>query len=226
MSNQTCPPQNPSNVEALFHWNTDPEDRIVPLRCQGTEERANASLSSIKSTNYLMQILKDYFSDIDNFKGSLLEPYLSQNTLAISGVAFTDTETQGVKPKVIVEYGGRKLQGDFAIRNEIGYDMANSRQSFYCMWHIAYTVYVLSTEYTECMALAEEIRDFYNRFQRVIADAMFWKRFDVIEEQKPQYRDEVGCFVQPISMTAIAPEKWDVVEAAPKLKTVSLNPLT
>ena len=214
---------NPSSVEDLFPWNQQPEDRTRPLCCKDPENKPFLRKDPIEAIAYLGKIIQKYLSDPTNIQRESLRESLESHPITVSGVGFYDTSAQGDRPCIYIKYAGMKSQQDFAFHNSTGYNYPHAIERFYSRWIMGFSVYAISNQYTESLALAEEVRRFLHYFQLPIKQKLCWDQLQVIEEQAPAYDENFSCYTTVISCTATFGDTWLVQEMAPLIKKVALD---
>ena len=222
MKNDNCR-ENPSSVEDLFPWNQQPEDRTKPLCCNDPENKLFVRKDPIESIAYLGRIIQKFLSDPNNIQRESLRSSLKNHPVTVSGVGFYDAAAQGDRPCVYIKYAGMKSEQDFAFHNSTDYNLPNAVERFYSRWIMGFSVYAISTQYTESLALAEEVRRFLHYFQLPIKQKLCWDQLHVIEEQAPTYDENFSCYTTVISCTATYGDTWFVQEMAPLIKKIALD---
>lgn len=214
-----CPNINPTAVTSLFHWNNPPEDKTTPCLCKDRID----NLDPVSITGYFIKILKSQLT-ADNVDSPKVAQMLRDSGVYITALSQYNSKQTGKKPRVIIEFSGKKSQQDFAFFNKQSYNMSNGSQDYSDVWHMAFTVYVIANSLNETLYLAQEVCNFFHRYQWIIQKHLCWLKFQVIEMQKAQcLSDDSGSqsgYIVPISMTAIAEDHWVVTEISPVLKRV------
>lgn len=229
MKNDSCPANNPSSVEHLFPWDeelnepTKPDDRTIPLGCTQPSNVIEKRTDPIESIAYIGSLIEKYLADPNNIHREALRSSLQAHPVTVRGVGFYNTAAQGDRPCIYIKYAGMKSQQDFAWNNSAGYNIHNATEKFYCKWVMGFSVYAISTQYMESLALAEEIRRFLHWYQLPIKQSLCWEKLQVVEAQAPAYDDNFECYTTTISCTATYGDSWALQEAAPLLKKATLN---
>lgn len=231
-NSQQCRDPNPPNIENpsdldnyVFPWDTQPEDRITPLKCQTPIDRYAVRNDPIESIAYIRQWLDSYLNNPDCLYRDSIKEVLKAHPINVNGVGFYDTSAQGQKPCVYIKYAGSKFQQDFAFDNSINYNDRNATETFYGRHIMGFSVFALSEQYTESLALIEEVRRFLHYLQAPIKRSLCWKKLEVIEMQAPARDETFDCFTSTISCTATFDESWSLKEAAPLLKKIDFTTL-
>ena len=87
-----------------------------------------------------------------------IQEHLNENeddprAIRVNGVGFYDASVSGEKPCIYIKYAGSKFQQDFAFDNSVDYNMENATETFYARHIMAFSVFAVSEEYTESLAL-------------------------------------------------------------------------
>lgn len=232
MSTKTqCPDTNPSDIEYKFPWDKQPEDRIVPLKCQTPADRYSTRIDPIESLAYIQKWLESYMNNPDClYRDSLKQFVIAHNTtdevaIRVNGVGFYDSSVSGEKPCIYIKYAGSKFQQNFAFDNTIDYNNRNATETFYGRHIMGFSVFAISELYTESLALIEEVRRFLHYLQAPIKRSLCWKKLEVIEMQAPAKDETFDCFTSALSCTATFDETWSLKEAAPLLKKIDFTTL-
>lgn len=232
MSTKTqCRDSNPSNIEYKFPWESQPEDRTTDLKCQTPTDMRKIRNDPIESLAYIKQWLESYMNNPDCiFRESLKQFVISHNTedevaIRVNGVGFYDASVSGEKPCIYLKYAGSKFQQDFAFDNSIDYNTRNATETFYGRHIMGFSVFAISEQYTESLALIEEVRRFLHYMQAPIKRSLCWKKLEVIEMQAPAHDETFDCFTSVLSCTATFDESWSLQEAAPLLKKINFTTL-
>ena len=224
-NNNDCRDINPSEVEDLFPWNQQPENRLVPLKCQKPDNYEQIRKDPIQAIGYIISLIENHINNPDNLSREGLKELVKQHPIHVRGVGFQDKESQGERPNIYVKYAGMKPQQEIALNNSVGYNIHNAVEKFYCKWILGFTVYVVSEQYTESLALAEEIRCFLHYFQLPIKKSLCWEKLQVVEVQAPTFDETSECYTSLIQCTAVFEDSWLLQEAAPLLKVATINNL-
>lgn len=232
MSTKTqCRDSNPSSIEYKFPWESKPEDRTTPLKCQTPQNMDKVRNDPIQSIAYLQKWLESYMNNPDClFRENLKKFVIDHNTedevaIRVEGVGFYDTSVSGEKPCIYIKYAGSKFQQDFAFDNSIDYNTRNATETFLGRHIMGFSVFAISEQYTESLALIEEVRRFLHYFQAPIKRSLCWKKLEVIEMQAPAHDETFDCFTSVLSCTATFDESWSLQEAAPLLKKINFTTL-
>ena len=216
---------NPADVENLFPWNHEPENRLTPLKCQKPDDFENIRKDPIRSIGYLTELISSHINNPENLNRESLKELIANHKIKVSGVGFSEKDAQGERPVIYIKYAGMKPQQDFALNNSTDYNLHNGTESFYCKWIMGFTVYVVSEQYTESLALAEEVRCFLHYFQLPIKKSLCWEKLQVVEAQPPAYDETFESYTSLIQCTAVFEDAWELQEAAPLFKMATIHNL-
>lgn len=228
MKKQVCPAPNPDTVESLFPQDSQPEDRTTPLKCQEPKNLYDIRNDPIEATGYIRYLLQKYMNDPECIFRDSIKQFIQDHAdeevpLKVHGVGFYDASVSGEKPCIYIKYAGSKFQQDFAFDNSVGYNVENAAEKFYGRHVMAFSVFAVSEQYTESLALIEEVRRFLHYFQAPIKRSLCWKKFEVVEMQPPAHDETFDCFTSTLSCIATFDESWSIQEAAPLLKKLDFN---
>lgn len=221
LTNQSCPGNNPDNVNDKFPKGTEPDDRTAP--CKSETGRPEFSTDPIESIAYIGSLIEEFINEPENLFRDSLKEVVKSHPIKVNNVGFYDTSAQGDRPCIYIKYAGMKSQQDFAFNNSTGYNFPNAIEQFYSKWIIGFSVYVIGNQYTETLAFAEEVRRFLHYYQLPIKRSLCWEQLQVIEAQAPAHDENFDCFTATISCTATFGESWRIQEVAPLLKKATLN---
>ena len=221
--NTECESINSESIEELFHWNQTPEDRTKT--CE--EDRAIKGAwnrSAIGIVEFFVTLIQDYLSDPNNIISDDIRNLIINKDVDVSAMQDFNTDTAGTLPRIIVEFGGKQAQQNFAINNKFGYNIHNSSTDYYSHWQIALSIYVIGNTINETLMLAEEVSNFCHYFQEQICAAAGFLRCQVAEVNKPQCLSESSAqrsYLSAISLSIVVADAWSVYEQAPVLKRVT-----
>lgn len=229
-----CPSPQSNPVNDLFYefpWDKV-EDRTTSLDCQNPKNLYSIRNDPIEAVGYIRKLLEQYMNDPECiYRGSVrqfITEHLNENeddprAIRVNGVGFSDTSVSGEKPCIYIKYAGSKFQQDFAFDNSVSYNKQNAEETFYARHIMAFSVFAVSEQYTESLALIEEVRRFLHYFQAPIKRGLCWKKLEVIEMQAPAKDETFDCFTSTLSCIATFDELWAIQEAAPLLKKIDFN---
>ena len=225
-TDKNCDPVNPPEVEELFHWNTEPEDR-TSTKEQICKNSANWAGNSVKLVEFFVTAISDYFSDPNNIIDDDVRKLIISKDVFVASMATSNTNMSGRLPRIVIEFCGKQAQQNFAFKNQTGYNIHNSSEDFYSHWQIGLTAHVIGNTLNETLLIAEEVNNFLHYFQWMICKAANLLRCQVAEMSKPQYLEDNNgqkAYLCDLSFTAVVANHWKVIEKAPRLKRVTFKP--
>lgn len=202
---------------------------MISLVCQNPKKLYEIRNDPIESLAYIRKLLVQCINDPDCLFRPSLKQYIIEHSkeeepaIKVNGVGFYDSAASGEKPCIYLKYAGSKFQQDFAFDNCVDYNEENASETFYGRQVMAFSVYALSEQYTESLALIEEVRRFLHYLQLPIKRNLCWQKLEVIEMQPPAKDETFDCFTATLSCVATFNELWSVREAAPLLKKIDFN---
>lgn len=220
-----CESVNPDDVEELFHWNNDPEDKTKSCNDILKDKQAISS-DPVAITNFFVVLISDYLSDPNNIQNSDLRELIMSKPVEVTSMSNFDTDKAGATPRVLVEFGGKQAQQNFAFGNKTSYNMHNSSTDYYTHWQIALSLYVIGNTLNETILLAEEVGNFCHCFQSDICNTAGFLRCQLAEISKPQCLQESGtqtAFLSTISISIVTAYTWTIIRQAPVLKRVTFK---
>ena len=221
--NTECGDINNESVEELFHWNQEPEDRTKT--CE--EDRAIKATwrhSATGIVEFFVTLLQDYLSEPNNIVSDDVRNLILNKDIEVAAMQDFDTDKAGALPRIIVEFGGKQAQQNFAINNTFGYNIQNSSTYYYSHWQVGISIYVIGNTINETILLAEEVSNFCHYFQEQICKAAGFLRCQLAEVNKPQCLSESSAqrsYLSAISLSIVIADAWSVYEQAPVLKRVT-----
>lgn len=220
----SCEPHNPSAVENLFSaWDT-PEDRTKSWDCPNLSWQS----SPLVLTSLLTKILKQYFSNPDNFTNPELRKMLESRTPEITQLDQWNAKNTGKLPKIAVEFVASAPDNrQFGDNNRTNYNIHNSTGEYYRVWNVQHRIDLVAQTKRETLLLGEAACRLFNHYQSVIADELAAHRFEVTQFQGAQLvgddSSSRACWQASIGLTTLAPDRWYLTETAPRLKRILSN---
>ena len=215
-----CPPRNDPKIEALFAGFDNPEDLTRRWLCPNVTWQS----SPMAITSVITKLIAQYLGDPARFTNETIRTMLQDAAPVVRQLDSSDPKTAGQLPKVIVEFeGSSPVEKDFGKNNLIGYNIHNSKGTFYTAWNVQNRVDIVAKTKHESMLLSEALCFLFAHYKTVIMNILQCHDFRVtrfvgaklVNEEMP----DLG-FRASLSLMTIAPDGWHLVEAAPRLKRV------
>lgn len=223
LNTENCASVNDPDIEALFHWNQEPEDRTET--CDEYRAKNSAWRKSAPGiVEFFVTLITDYLDDPNNIISDDIRNLLINKKVEVSAMQDFDTDKAGALPRIIVEFGGKQAQQNFAINNATDYNIHNSSTDYYSHWQVGISIYVIGNTINETLLLAEEVSNFCHYFQEQICNAAGFLRCQLAEVNKPQCLSESGAqrsYLSAISLSIVIADAWTVYTQAPVLKRVT-----
>ena len=219
----SCGDINQESIEELFHWNSDPEDRTKTCE-EDLATKITWNHSAPGLVEFFVTLIDDYLDDPNNVISDDIRNLLLQKKIEVSAMQDFDTDKAGALPRIIVEFGGKQAQQNFAINNTFGYNNHNSSTDYYSHWQVGISIYVIGNTINETLLLAEEVSNFCHYFQEQICKAAGFLRCQLAEVNKPQCLSESSSqksYLSAISLSVVIADAWRVYTQAPVLKRVT-----